>query len=206
VRKPASPSEPSLVASLEPLTQRPEADLSLDEIMKQIERAEGPGPVLFILTVPVLLPLPPGMSMFMALPLLFVAPQIMIGRRKLWTPRWLGRREIKREALVKLVHRIRPSLEKLESLVHPRWSFLTGRTGTRLTGGVCTVIAVVLVLPIPFANLAPALAMSVFAMGLTRKDGLCVLAGYGLVILAAVIIALGVHGASLGFTHLRSLF
>lgn len=74
-----------------------------------------------------------------------------------------------------------------------------------MVGVACTLLAVVLVLPIPFANFVPALALGAFSIGLTRKDGLFVLAGYGLIALAAGVIVLGIHGFSLGLSHLRQL-
>jgi hypothetical protein len=199
-------ADPSLAASLKPFLQQPTGELSLGPMVEQVEGADGPGPVLFILTLPVLLPLPPGFSMVLALPLLLVAPQIMVGRRKVWLPAFLRKRSIKRPELVKVIKRVLPPVEKIEKIVRPRLGFLTGRVGASLVGFACTIIAMVLVLPIPFANLAPAIAMGVFAIGLTRKDGLFVLGGYGLMIVAAAIIALGVHGFGLAFSHLRALF
>jgi hypothetical protein len=56
---------------------------------------------------------------------------------------------------------------------------LTDSFGTRVVGVACTLVALVLVLPIPFANLFPAVALAVFSLSLTRKDGLLVLAGFG---------------------------
>ncbi len=89
--------------------------------------------------------------------------------------------------------------------MRPRLQFLTGRAGGAVVGVACTLLAVVLVLPIPFANLVPALALGAFSIGLTRKDGLFVLAGYGLIAVAVGVIILGVHGFSLGWSHLRHL-
>ena len=199
-------ADQSLAASLQPLLHARKAELSIGEMVDRIERGDGPGPVLFVLTLPVLLPLPPGVSMLLALPLLMVSPQIALGRRELWMPAVLSRRTFKREQLVKLLHRVLPPLKKVEKRVHPRLGFLTGAMGARLVGVVCTLIALVLVLPIPFANLLPAVALATFALGLSRRDGLVVLAGYGLVALAVVVIVLGVHGANFGWQHLRAMF
>jgi hypothetical protein len=196
----------SLAASLEPLAQPSAGDLTIGGMMRRIESEDGPGPVLFILTLPVLLPLPPGVSMILALPLLLVAPQIILGRRCLWLPRALSKRSIKHDDLVKLLHRVIPWLEKGERYVRPRLRFLTGRLGARVVGCACTLIALLLVLPIPFANLAPAIAMSVFALGLARRDGLLILGGYALLALAGLIIWLGVHGFTFGIGQLRGLF
>ena len=174
-------------------------------MLDRVESKDGPGPVLLVLTLPVLLPLPPGFSMVLAAPLLLVAPQIIVGRREVWLPKFLSRRKIKCEALVKVVRRVLPPLERVEKLVRPRLRFLTTGAGASMVGVACTLIAVVLVLPIPFANLVPSLAMGAFSIGLTRKDGLFVLGGYGLIVLAAIVVGLGIHGFALGFDRLRAL-
>lgn len=196
----------SLAASLRPFLRLRRDELTLGEMLDRVEGHDGPGPVLFILTLPVLLPLPPGFSMVLALPLLLVAPQVILGRERVWLPRFLRERSIKREALVKVIRRVLSPVEKIETVVRPRLGFLTGRIGSALVGVACTILAVVLVLPIPFANLAPSIAMGLFSVGLTRKDGLFVLAGYGVMVLAACLIALGVHGFGVGLRDLRSLF
>jgi len=203
--KAAAPSQ-SLAPNLRPLLRSRAAHLTVGEMVAKIEGDGGPGPVLFVLTLPVLLPLPPGVSMVLALPLLVVAPQIVAGRKRVWLPPMLARRTVDRRELAKLLRRLLPMIKRAETVVRPRLSFLTGRVGACMVGLACTLIALVLVLPIPFANLVPALAMGVFAIGLTRRDGLVVLGGYGLLGLAGVVIALGVHGSSLGWSYLRTLF
>ena len=195
----------SLADRLRPFLRTRKTELSLGEMLARVEGDDGVGPVLLVLTLPVLLPLPPGFSMVLALPLLVVAPQIIVGRRKIWLPKFLARQKIKREALVNLVRRLLPLLERAEKVVRPRLGFLTTGVGASLVGVACTLIAIVLVLPIPFANLVPSLALGAFSIGLTRKDGLFVLGGYSLIALAALVVALGVHGFTLGFDQLRAL-
>jgi hypothetical protein len=202
----AKPVGQSLVASLKPLLRIRKARMTVGELMDRLEDSDGPGPVLFALTLPVLLPMPPGVSMVLALPLLIVAPQIVLGRRELWMPKALSNRTVTRQELVKLLKRVLPVLVRMERFVRPRLLFLTGHTGSRVVGVACTLIALVLVLPIPFANLVPSVALGVFALGLTRRDGLLILAGYGLIILAVVVVALGVHGARIGLSELHRLF
>ena len=203
-RAKASPPQ-SLAANLRPLLRSRAAHLTVGEMVDKIEGDGGLGPVLFVLTLPVLLPLPPGVSMVLALPLLVVAPQILLGRKRVWLPPMLRRRTVDRRELAKLLRRLLPTIKRAETVVRPRLGFLTGRIGAGLVGLACTLMALVLVLPIPFANLAPALAVGVFAIGLTRRDGLVVLGGYALLVLAGVIIALGFHGFSLGWGYLRAM-
>ena len=182
-----------------------EGRIRLDEMVHCIDGHEGLGPILFVLTLPVLLPLPPGVSMLAALPILVVAPQIVWGRKKLWLPDWLGRRSVERTKLVKLLKRILPPLQRIETVVRPRLGFLTGRAGEMLAGLACTLIGVILVLPIPFANLLPSWALGALALGLTRRDGLFVVGGYGLLALSLGVIALAAFGLDLGVGRLLKL-
>ena len=193
-----------MASTLEQLLHgRRREEIKLGDLMDEVEAEQGPGPVLFLLTLPVLLPTPPGVSMLLALPLLMAAPQIIVGRRELWIPRALAERTIKREALAKLVRRVLPPLTRLERLVRPRLQMLTGRVGASLVGVAATVIAIVLVLPLPAANLVPSLALVLFALGLSRRDGLFVLAGYGLMALAVAVIWLAVAGFRFGLGRIN---
>jgi hypothetical protein len=193
-----------MASTLEQLLRgRRREEIKLGDLMDEVEAEQGPGPVLFLLTLPVLLPTPPGVSMLLALPLLMAAPQIIVGRRELWIPRALAQRTIKREALAKLVRRVLPPLTRLERLVRPRLQMLTGRVGASLVGVAATVIAIVLVLPLPAANLVPSLALVLFALGLSRRDGLFVLAGYGLMALAVAVIWLAVAGFRFGLGRIN---
>jgi hypothetical protein len=200
-----SAASTELTASLRTLLRSRKAHFSLGEIVEPFQSHGGLAQVLFVLTLPVLLPLPPGASMILALPLLVVAPQMVIGRKQLWLPRWLADRSFERRPFAKLVHRIIKPLGRIEAMGHPRLAFLTGALGVRMVGVFATVIALVLVLPIPFANLLPALALGLFTLGLARKDGLMVLGGYALFAVAAGVIGLGAHGLSLLFHHLMAM-
>jgi len=65
----------------------------------------------------------------------------------------------------------------------------------------------VLVLPIPFANLAPALALGAFSDRLDERRTACsLLAGYAFIAVAAGVVVLGAHGVALGLNYLASWF
>jgi hypothetical protein len=200
------PATPSLAASLRPVLRRRRAHISLGDLTARVDRGENLGAVLFVLTLPVLAPLPPGVSVVLAIPPLLVALQVVVGRRDLWLPAWLSARRLEQKPLAKLLRRALPIVERAEALVTPRLGVLTGVVGSRVIGLACALIAVVLILPIPFANLVPALAMGCLSLGLARRDGLLVLAGYSLMALAVGVIALGVHGAAGAINALRGVF
>jgi hypothetical protein len=193
---------PSLADNLEPLLTMGEDKISVDEIVAQVERREGLAPVVSVLTLPVLMPMPPGVSMLLALPLLFAAPQMMIGRKDLWLPKALAGRTIDRDRVRAGVKRVLPWVRRMERVIEPRLTFLTGHAGAVLAGVVCTLMAMVLVLPLPFANLFPALTVLTVSIGLTRRDGLAVIIGLVLLAVAVAGIVWGLHGARLGLRHL----
>jgi hypothetical protein len=192
---------PSVADNLRPLLQANEGKVSVDELVGRMENHGGLAPVVSVLTLPVLLPMPPGVSMVLALPLLFAAPQMMIGRKDLWLPRAVACRAIDGDKLRKGVEKILPWIQRLERVIKPRLGFLTGRVGVVVAGAVCTLMAVVLVLPLPFANLFPALTVLLLSLGLTRRDGVAVMVGCGLLAVAVTVFVWGLHGARLGWNQ-----
>ena len=107
--------------------------------------------------------------------------------------------------MVKLLRRVLPLLARLDSVARPRLRFLTRRIGVCVVGLACTLLALILCLPIPFASVVPAFALSAFSLGLTRHDGEFVLVGCGLVVLAAGVFAMGVLGIEWLFGYLGAL-
>lgn len=151
--------------------------ISVDDIVEHFGRRAF-GAVLFIFSIPNLLPLPPGSSTFLSLPLLILAPQLAAGSHRPWIPRWLGRRTIARAALRQMTERAVPWIERAERMTAPRLSFMFGRLGDVSIGLVCTALAAVLILPIPLGNLLPAAAVAALSLSLIQRDGLLTLIGY----------------------------
>lgn len=176
---PASENEEtkSLSQLLRELTDRPSEALLVDEMVDHFGRRAF-GAVLFIFAVPNLLPLPPGSSTVLGLPLVLVAPQLMLGVPNLWLPRMVGRRGVRRSDMAAVMHRLLPYVVRVERLLAPRLDWVFGPIGDRLIGLVCTILAIILVLPIPLGNMLPALAIATLAIGLTQRDGVMALLGY----------------------------
>ena len=61
----------------------------------------------------------------------------------------------------------------------------------RLIGLVCAVLSIVLILPVPFGNMGPAIAICILAFALLEQDGKATLAGLATTI-AALALAWGV--------------
>ena len=186
-------SAPSLTRDLEALLGEGPERVAVADLVGGVTGGGGLAPVAFVLTLPALLPLPPIVSAVAALPLLFVAPQMVLGRRALWLPSGLARMTLKRRGLQAVLHRVLPSLERMEKVVRPRLTILTGPVGRALTGLACTLLALVLILPIPFGNVLPALTACLLTLGLARRDGLMVLFGVALLAASGLAIALSLH-------------
>ena len=158
------------------------------------------GAMLFVFGLLNCLPLPPGSSTLLSLPILLLAPQIALGREIPWLPRKLVEHPLKRDDLRGLFRKLTPIVRRMELFTRPRLDLLFGPVGERAIGVVCTLLAMVLVLPIPLGNLAPGATVAVLALSLLQRDGLLALLGYlmagisvGLLVLSAGVVAAAVE-------------
>jgi hypothetical protein len=164
------------------------------------------GAMLFAFSVPNLLPLPPGSSTVLGLPLVLLSPQLALGVKGPWLPRAVGERTIARATLKKSFDAIIPRLRKVERLCAPRLPFMFGPVGDRVIGLVCFALALVLILPIPLGNMLPAAAVAAFALGLTQRDGVMVLLGYLLTVAAFAVLVLSFGAVVAAVGHLLLIF
>ena len=140
-------------------------------------RGRSFGPFVVAFAIPNLLPFPPGTSTILGLPLLFVAWQLATGRNEVWMPGVLRRRSISRGRYRRLLARGLPWLRRTEAMMRPRrWPFAPGHGG-RTLGLALLVLAMLVVVPVPFANWLPAAACFCVGVALTARDGLWLGAG-----------------------------
>jgi len=145
------------------------------------------GATLFIFGLLNTLPLPPGSSTLLSLPILLLAPQIAWGADTPWLPRKMVERPLKRDDLRGLFRKLTPIVKRMELVTRPRLTWIFTPLGERMIGVVCTLLAMVLVLPIPLGNLAPGATVAILSLALLQRDGLLALLGY---LMAAVSAAL----------------
>lgn len=139
------------------------------------------GPLIFLFSLPNVLPTPPGTSTVLGAPLIFLTLQLALGRNP-WLPRFIANRSIGRREFAGVVDKAQPWLAKAERWLSPRLGFLARPPGENLVGVMCFILAVVLILPIPLGNMLPALAVCVLALGILERDGVWVLAGMAIAI------------------------
>lgn len=203
--RPAEVEDAALSDLLRTLCDGPPGPLTVREIVDHFgHRAFGA--VLFVFSVPNLLPLPPGSSTVLGLPLVIIAPQLAIGARRPWLPRAVGDRSVDRAALGQAFGRLIPGLERVERLLAPRLGFIFGPVGDRLIGLVCFLLALVLILPIPLGNMMPAASIGVFALSLTQRDGAFALLGYLFSMISVGLLALSAGAVLAAVEQLMRFF
>ena len=144
--------------------------------------------LLFVFAVPNVIPSPPGLSTILGVPLLFLSTQLLLGR-KAWLPVLVARRSMARSDFEGLLSRVLPWLERAEKLLQPRLSAIALPPMEYFVGLVCLGLAVILVLPIPFGNIPPALAIALMALGILERDGVWVLAGLLVTFLSLTVVS-----------------
>ena len=172
--------------------------LTVGQMLEQFD-SRAFGAMLFVFGLLNCLPLPPGSSTLLSLPILLLAPQIALGREIPWLPRKLVEHPLKRDDLRGLFRKLTPIVRRMELVTRPRLMILFASAGERLIGVVCTLLALVLVLPIPLGNLAPGATVAVLSLALLQRDGLLALLGYlmaavsvGILVLSASVVAAAV--------------
>jgi len=147
------------------------------------------GLAVLLFALPSVVPMPPGVPTVVGIILLIVSIQMVFAREDLWLPGILTRQSFDRKSLVKAFEGLTPRLVFLERLMKPRLLFMTGRTGTILIGVIVLIMAIVLILPLPpGGNFPPALACAVLGMGLAQRDGLIVLIGLVVSVVAMTVV------------------
>ena len=121
--------------------------------------------------------------------LVAVAGQMIAGRRAPVFPRFITDRELPTKYLSRLGGRAIPVLRYLERVVHPRWP--TAFEAARRFVGIVVLLltAVLLLTPIPFSNVAPAVLIVLISLAYIEEDGLLLsLAFLGTMILSSIAI------------------
>jgi hypothetical protein len=137
-----------------------------------------------------ILPHPPGTSVVVGLPMLYLSLAMMLDRPP-WFPRIVTERGISRSLFAAVATRATPVLRRCERLLRPRLSWLSRGLASRLSGLLCLVLSVILILPVPFGNIAPAACVTLLALAIAARDGLWVLFGWALS-LACVVLMSGI--------------
>ncbi|MFQ3623455.1 MAG: exopolysaccharide biosynthesis protein [Acetobacteraceae bacterium] len=194
---------PVSVLMMELATAWPKPRISLGEMIHAFG-ARGYGILMILFALPNLLPIYiPGWSPIFGIPLAIVCLQLALGYPEPRLPRLLTERSMKREDLAMIVERSSPWIRRIERFVRPRPSVLTGWKADRIVGAYGVFLALLVIVPLPFTNGPPSLALAIMAMGLIEEDSRAIVAG-ALVGLAATALSLAIIGGLL-FVALQAI-
>lgn len=157
---------------------------------------EGLGLALLVLTLPALIPIPGPVGLTFGTLTFFIGLQVLLGAQSLWLPGILRRQTLPTSAMRRVIAASLPWLIRIERhLQESRLPRLAGPEARVLLATPVMGLAFIIALPIPFGNMAPAIALLAFAVGFLARDGLAILAAIVLATLAfgwtAILIATG---------------
>ena len=179
--------------------------ISIAEILAHFGR-RSLGAALFVFSLLGLIPLPPGGPIVLGMPMLIIASQLALGARAPWLPGFIANLTLDRGVFSGACRRIAPWVLRLEGLTRPRLGFVFGAAGERLIGIVCTLLAAVLVLPIPLGNALPAASVALLAMSLVQRDGALAALGYLLSAVSASLLVLSWQLVLVAVERLSAMF
>ena len=156
--------------------------ITLGDLMHLME-GRARAALIFLFASPNVLPAPPGLSALLGLPLLYLTAQMMLGRIP-WLPRLITERAIPMTTFRGMIARALPLLIRAERLLRPRLTLLVSPGAERFLGAFALMLAVVVTLPIPLANMLPAFAICLIALGVLERDGLWAAIGIGVGLVA----------------------
>ncbi len=147
------------------------------------------GFLLLILALPSALPIPaPGYSVPFGILIFLLAVQLLFGATIPWLPDKMMNGSMNTNTARKFVKMGLPWLQKIEAITKPRLTYVcTSFMGKLVIGLMVALMGISMMIIIPGTNTLPALSVFIIAFGLQEDDGLIVLVGLILCLIAAAV-------------------
>lgn len=145
------------------LVSRHEHGVTLGQLLDKMDR-QGVGFLLVLLSLPLLVPLPPGVGSPAGALLLVWSAQRLLGVGVPWCPAFLRRRRLSRQVMEKLLDKGIPLIQKLERFGGAS-SMQASETAVKAACMVVMVMATLVILPTPFLN--PLFAIVILLLGIS---------------------------------------
>jgi hypothetical protein len=165
--------------------------VSVKELLDTIgQRSFGP-----FLLVPALIAFTPlggipGLPTVLAVVVIVIAGQLLIGMKRFWLPSIILRRSIKRQRLRTSITYLQPVARAVDKVIGPRLVWLTRGRFAHVAAALCVLVA--LTIPplevVPFAGAVPWAAIAALGLALIAHDGVLVLIALGFSIGTAYVI------------------
>ena len=149
--------------------------LTLGEILESVGRRSY-GPLLLVIGLFAISPatIVPGMTWLTAALTLVVAGQMALGMPRIWLPKKALEAQLPRDAVKFGIEKNRGPAKAIDQLLKPRLTFLSKPPFVNFIA-LMVIAAALITFPlglIPFAPLAPGLAVVFFGLGMVAHDGL----------------------------------
>ncbi|MDN5247937.1 MAG: exopolysaccharide biosynthesis protein [Wolbachia endosymbiont of Tyrophagus putrescentiae] len=141
------------------------------------ERGFGILMIIFSLPLSVPIPVPPGYTTILSIPLILFSLQLLFGFSSPWMPRWLENKSFQRSTLALVVEKTSPALKKIEKLMRSRMHFIFYGPGEKILAFIMLLCAISIAIPLPLTNFIPAIGTTLISLGIMSKDGLLSLLG-----------------------------
>lgn len=165
---------------------------------------------ILILIVPNLLPFVNalGITYITGILLLIFTTRMMIGSRTPWLPGWVKKLKTKRKNIRSMSEKAVPVFKTLEKFIKPRAQNLVSGKIRIFYAFLLFLMTIVLLLPIPFINVLPALIMTIITLGMIQRDGIVAATGgiLAIILAAAIVYAVFAVGSSGVFTDKDAFF
>lgn len=168
---------------LKPLIERSATQpVSLAELLEETSE-QSFGLAIALLTLPFLLPMPPGVSSVSGGGCILMGLQMIAGWKKPWLPERVARIKFPQAFMQRLLKVVQSITKLLEKFVRPRMPWLTENPSIWRLNGLCICwLAFLLILPIPLTNPIPTVGILIFVFAMLEADGLLMCIGYGMTI------------------------
>lgn len=169
------------------------------------------GLILLLLALPCCLPFLYGVPQVVALPMLFLAGQLALGRQDPWLPQRLRARRFGIQPMISAVHRASKYLGWIERFAHPRLSWLSEGRAVQLVGALMLIPTASILVPAPLTNTTPGIGVAITSVGLIERDGVLILLGLliGLAwvcVLLGFVLVFGTEGAIMMKNAIKAMF
>ncbi len=169
-------SADKLLDELETLSDGEQNEVSLGDVMDAIGRKSF-APVLLAIGIVMLTPGPasiPGVPVILGCIVVIVASQMIFGRQRLWIPKWLEERHVRRSKVQTAVRYARTPAKWMDAMLTNRMEYLVQHNGRKLTAVLIMVVGLSTPLLefIPFSAHVAGAIISTLALAMVAGDGL----------------------------------
>ena len=146
------------------------------QAMAQAHGPEAQGSLLLLMAMPCLLPVP-GVGTVLGLGMAALAMAMWRGRCTSCLPQRVARLEISRHSAQRVLGVLASAYELAGRHSRVRLSHLASVERQQVSALAVGLMALIIVMPIPFGNVLPALALMSLGLGLVFRDGVAIVLG-----------------------------